>query len=147
MEDEVTQRIQEIESVNTVGAIMSSNSLMRGGGTNTRSVTFYVVLEEKRNDTSQEIAVQIEEACQDLDGEVTATGSNMDLSALGGSGISIKVFGEEIDTLKEAANEIAEIVTNTEGTEEVSKDRKSTRLNSSHVSISYAVFCLKKNHQ
>src|SRR5699024_12424585 len=26
-------------------------------------------------------------------------------------------------------------------------DRKSTRLNSSHVSISYAVFCLKKKHQ
>src|SRR5699024_11800013 len=28
-----------------------------------------------------------------------------------------------------------------------SKDRKSTRLNSSHVSISYAVFCLKNNKQ
>src|SRR5690349_24031755 len=29
-----------------------------------------------------------------------------------------------------------------------SRDRKSTRLNSSHVEISYAVFCLKKkNHQ
>src|SRR5699024_12835617 len=27
---------------------------------------------------------------------------------------------------------------------DVSRDRKSTRLNSSHVSISYAVFCLKK---
>src|SRR5690606_41225749 len=27
---------------------------------------------------------------------------------------------------------------------EVSSDRKSTRLNSSHVKISYAVFCLKK---
>src|SRR5438067_5230257 len=27
---------------------------------------------------------------------------------------------------------------------DVVKDRKSTRLNSSHVSISYAVFCLKK---
>src|SRR5699024_11619152 len=27
------------------------------------------------------------------------------------------------------------------------KDRKSTRLNSSHVSISYAVFCLKKNNE
>src|SRR5439155_10141395 len=26
-------------------------------------------------------------------------------------------------------------------------DRKSTRLNSSHVAISYAVFCLKKKHQ
>src|SRR5437870_8056753 len=28
--------------------------------------------------------------------------------------------------------------------EQVLKDRKSTRLNSSHVAISYAVFCLKK---
>src|SRR5699024_11847365 len=28
--------------------------------------------------------------------------------------------------------------------EHMKKDRKSTRLNSSHVSISYAVFCLKK---
>src|SRR5437773_4854100 len=26
----------------------------------------------------------------------------------------------------------------------ISKDRKSTRLNSSHITISYAVFCLKK---
>src|SRR5690625_5555988 len=31
---------------------------------------------------------------------------------------------------------------------EIQLDRKSTRLNSSHVAISYAVFCLKKNkHQ
>src|SRR3712207_8088872 len=29
---------------------------------------------------------------------------------------------------------------------EVSGDRKSTRLNSSHANISYAVFCLKKKH-
>src|SRR3712207_7286398 len=30
---------------------------------------------------------------------------------------------------------------------EVSGDRKSTRLNSSHANISYAVFCLKKKNQ
>src|SRR3712207_9273650 len=30
--------------------------------------------------------------------------------------------------------------------EEVGVDRKSTRLNSSHANISYAVFCLKKKH-
>src|SRR5690606_39392944 len=29
--------------------------------------------------------------------------------------------------------------------ERLNEDRKSTRLNSSHVKISYAVFCLKKN--
>src|SRR5437868_11259931 len=30
------------------------------------------------------------------------------------------------------------------GIDAIARDRKSTRLNSSHVSISYAVFCLKK---
>src|SRR5438067_9174997 len=30
---------------------------------------------------------------------------------------------------------------------QLDEDRKSTRLNSSHVSISYAVFCLKKKNQ
>src|SRR3712207_8394836 len=31
-------------------------------------------------------------------------------------------------------------------TKQVVRDRKSTRLNSSHANISYAVFCLKKNN-
>src|SRR5438067_11346926 len=31
--------------------------------------------------------------------------------------------------------------------DEIDGDRKSTRLNSSHVSISYAVFCLKKKNK
>src|SRR5690625_308655 len=30
---------------------------------------------------------------------------------------------------------------------EIRRDRKSTRLNSSHVAISYAVFCLKNKHR
>src|SRR5699024_42185 len=33
-----------------------------------------------------------------------------------------------------------------EGLNDIVVDRKSTRLNSSHVSISYAVFCLKKKN-
>src|SRR3989442_9263884 len=43
-----------------------------------------------------------------------------------------------VTTKHEAGKEVAEVVTLT------TQDRKSTRLNSSHVRISYAVFCLKK---
>src|SRR5439155_26493954 len=38
------------------------------------------------------------------------------------------------------------IINNGEKLYAVLKDRKSTRLNSSHVAISYAVFCLKKKN-
>src|SRR3989337_2769215 len=39
---------------------------------------------------------------------------------------------------------VAETTTETTATETTTEDRKSTRLNSSHGSISYAVFCLQK---
>src|SRR5437868_14715215 len=43
----------------------------------------------------------------------------------------------------DAAEVVAEVVARPLG---IVGDRKSTRLNSSHVSISYAVFCLKKKN-
>src|SRR5690625_6883044 len=43
-----------------------------------------------------------------------------------------------------AANPSRKVVVGERWTGEECKDRKSTRLNSSHVAISYAVFCLKK---
>src|SRR5690606_42151325 len=45
---------------------------------------------------------------------------------------------------KAAAQPTAQVPVKTGTTERPAQDRKSTRLNSSHVKISYAVFCLKK---
>src|SRR5699024_11909846 len=50
---------------------------------------------------------------------------------------------KEIGRLKQSSEEKAEWSRGRER-DKYGKDRKSTRLNSSHVSISYAVFCLKK---
>src|SRR5699024_1351482 len=62
------------------------------------------------------------------------TGSN---SSLNGSG---EVFG----VLPESARSIGRMVEFCLKNNSHQTERKSTRLNSSHVSISYAVFCLKK---
>src|SRR5690625_6660177 len=47
-------------------------------------------------------------------------------------------YGAFVVLVEEAEKAVREII------EEAAADRKSTRLNSSHVAISYAVFCLKK---
>src|SRR5437773_4545008 len=59
-------------------------------------------------------------------------------------GIKIDKVAKRIDELTK--NEVASSEEVTGGTLGVamSPDRKSTRLNSSHITISYAVFCLKK---
>src|SRR5699024_11616082 len=67
-----------------------------------------------------------------------------------GVGNSILIKVNQIGTLTETfeAIEMAQkagytaVISHRSG--ETEEDRKSTRLNSSHVSISYAVFCLKK---
>src|SRR5690625_6369134 len=51
----------------------------------------------------------------------------------------------QVKELAQAGSELVRITVNTpDAAKEVVQDRKSTRLNSSHVAISYAVFCLNK---
>src|SRR5436305_11872970 len=59
------------------------------------------------------------------------------------SGYPVSDFGDAIkpDWIREALVELKQLGKPIYVTE---RDRKSTRLNSSHVRISYAVFCLKK---
>src|SRR5690349_23217893 len=76
--------------------------------------------------------------------DVTIAVANGDLSRK----ITVDVRGEILQ-LKEAINAMVEQLRSfasevTRVAREVGTDRKSTRLNSSHVEISYAVFCLKK---
>src|SRR3712207_8598972 len=54
------------------------------------------------------------------------------------------VLDDVLECLVEHEMRVCEVVARGHDLETVKKDRKSTRLNSSHANISYAVFCLKK---
>lgn len=125
--DEVVTRIMSIEEVEDVGAMSSSSSmtmLTGGGNTSTNSVDIYVSLSEEKERSNEEIAGQIDEMLTDIkadqNAEIVIETSSMDMSALGGSGISIQVRGRELDTLQKLAKDIAGIVEGVEGTAEVS---------------------------
>ncbi len=122
MSDEVMDRILEMEAVDHVGVMTGSSLsvLSSGSGSNTDVATMYVILKEDKNITSQAAAAQIEEMMTDLSCEVTANGSTMDLSALGGSGISVQIKGRDLDVLAQIANDFAAELEKIEGTYEVS---------------------------
>src|SRR2546430_8445452 len=56
----------------------------------------------------------------------------------------IEVLKDENENARRAAVEVLNEVGNAKSVKYLLEDRKSTRLNSSHSQISYAVFCLKK---
>ena len=127
MADEISARIMELDCVETVGAMASDGSTgsamlgMGQGGT----VSMYVILDEASGVKDSEAAKMVEEACTDLDCEVHAQGA-MDMSAymsaMSGSGVEIKLHGDDMDALIDAANEVTEIMAGVDGTDGAKSD-------------------------
>ena len=82
-------------------------------------MTFYLLLDENKKQSSKEIARLLEEKTADLGGEVLVQESNMDMSMLGGSGIELEVRGTDLDQMEEIVRDMTTLLQNTEGTEEV----------------------------
>ena len=120
--DQVVEAILSIEDVKNVGAMTSSStiSLLGGGSGSTNSATVYVVTEDDKSAGNEEIARQILEKTAGLNAEISVDTSSMDMSALGGRGISIQVRGRELDTIQRIASEVAAIIESVEGTADVS---------------------------
>lgn len=124
MADEVMERIRTIPDVTDVGGMSGGSGMMSmmGGSqsADAESVSIYVLLSEDKTISNDELKTQILEKTSDLDCELAVETSTMDMSALGGSGISINIKGRELDELKRMAAEVAQIVESVEGTANVS---------------------------
>ena len=125
--DEILDKIAEIDEVVDVGAMASASSLTMltgSGNSSTNATSVYISLDEDKKRTNEVIADEIEEKIADIvereDAEVAIETSSMDMSTLGGSGITVQIEGRELDTLQELAKEAAGIVEGVEGTTEVS---------------------------
>ncbi len=125
--DKVVEHLLSLEEVEDVGAMAetSSMSMLTGGGdAATNATTIYVSLSGDKDKSNEQLADEImadlAELCEENQAEITIDTSSMDMSALGGSGISIQVRGRDIDTLQEIAKDIAAIVEGVEGTANVS---------------------------
>ena len=105
MYDQVMERLMQVEGVETVGVTSGGSGLstMMGGGGNT-STTFYIITEEKANTKTME--AEIPQVLADLPVDAAVSTSNMDLSVLGGSGVAMTLYGDDLDELQEAAIQI-----------------------------------------
>ena len=125
--DEILDKIAEIDEVVDVGAMANASSLTMltgSGNSSTNETAVYISLDENKKRTNEVIADEIREKISGIvereDAEIAIETSSMDMSAMGGSGITVQIEGRELDTLQELAKEVAGIVESVEGTTEVS---------------------------
>ena len=125
--DEILYKIAEIDEVVDIGAMANASSLTMqtgNGNSSTNETALYISLDENKKRTNEVIADEIENKISDIvereGAEIAIETSSMDMSAMGGSGITVQIEGRELDTLQELAKEVAGIVEGVEGTTEVS---------------------------
>lgn len=118
--DEVMERVGRIKDIEDVGGLVASASMMGGGQVETNNVSFYATTKENPSMNNEQLKKEIEKVTKDLDGELTVNMSNMDMSALGSSGINIQIKGKDLDRLQEIAKDVKKIVEGVKGTQEVS---------------------------
>ncbi|MGL5345846.1 MAG: efflux RND transporter permease subunit [Peptostreptococcaceae bacterium] len=116
MSDKFIDTLLTIEDIETVGAMESTGMMGQAG----EGMSFYIILKEEKKLSNIEVEDLIYEKTKDLECEIKVTASNMDMSALGGSGIQIEVKGTDLDKLQEIAKDLAAVLSTVEGVADVS---------------------------
>ena len=114
--DQVIERISDIKGIDTVGAMAGGNSTtsLMGGGND--SVSMYILLDEDADVKVSDVTDAITEKTKDLDCEVSTNTSSMDYSSYFGSGLSVRIKGNDIETLQKLADEVADVMKDAKGT-------------------------------
>lgn len=118
--DEVLKRAATVENVETVGAMMSSGngmSMMSSQG-GAYDVTAYITLPE--GESGMKAGKEIVALCDDLDCDVSADGMMAMMTYLTGDGISLNVYGNDMESLQKTAHDLAAALEKIPGTAEVS---------------------------
>ncbi|MBR1866464.1 MAG: efflux RND transporter permease subunit, partial [Lachnospiraceae bacterium] len=122
LSDQILDEVLEIEDIQTVGAMVGGGSMaMLGFGSDTAidTVSYYLECKEDKQHTNEEIADLIREKTRDYDCEISVTTSNMDMSAIMTTGVTVQVKGKDLDTLKDLAVQISTKLQEVDGLTEI----------------------------
>lgn len=123
--EQINKVLNGYDEFETVGVITgSSTSLMGlsvGSSSDTGSVTAYGVLKDEYTKKSEEICNRLSADLEKVKGEISVSGGSSTSSMstlLGNGGIEITLYGDDIETLKKTAEDMAKQLETVEGIDE-----------------------------
>ena len=125
--DEILSRIENMEGVGTVGAMSGGDASLfsSAAASNSENYDTYSIMITMANANagSKEVSAlcdAIEDSCKELGCEVSvSSGMNEMSSMMGGTGLGINIYGDDLDTLKAIGEDITALVNTVDGFAEV----------------------------
>lgn len=124
--DEICEELRKLDGVESVGAMLSSSMADMFGGSvssddkDVTQTSLYVILEKGKLEQSKAVSDKLEELGEKYNCEVF-TSADVDMTEYtGGAGISITLYGEDLDKLRKSAESVESRMNEMKGLEEIS---------------------------
>ncbi|MCF0230633.1 MAG: efflux RND transporter permease subunit, partial [Parasporobacterium sp.] len=138
--DAIGEELRKIDGVEDVGIMLTTNMAsmfgVSAGGqeTDVTQTSIYIIMDESKLDQTSEVTKCLNKAADEYNCEI-ATSADMDItSLLGGSGITMKLYGDDLDKLRSSGAAIENRLREIEGLEEVS-DIQENSTDELHISV------------
>ena len=129
--DAVMDQLIAIDGIETVGAMSGGAAtgaiagMSTGSSTDNTRFVYYIVLNDEGGKNQAAIRQQIADRTADLPCEVkTSSGGMADMSSLTGGGLQIDVYGNNLEDLLTASEQVMEMLSHVDGLAEISNGQE-----------------------
>lgn len=129
--DQVLDAMTTIDGIGDVGAMAGGDTTLVASSSGMSDSTYdqftFLVLTENENAGKEEvnrICREIEERTADIDCELTISTGMSEMSTMMGSGLSVKVYGDDLDTLTKITQDICDLAATIQGYENISNGQE-----------------------
>ncbi|MCD7904991.1 MAG: efflux RND transporter permease subunit [Clostridiales bacterium] len=117
------------EILEAVGDIPEAESTYANASSSSISIEYNLVSSDDRDRSDEDISKMIEEATSDIAGcEISVSQGSMAMGSFGGSGFTLEVKGDDIDTLREISDDLVEKFEEIDGAKNVESSLDSAQL-------------------
>lgn len=128
---QVLDAMTTIDGIGDVGAMAGGDTTLVASSSGMSDSTYdqftFLVLTENENAGKEEvnrICREIEERTADIDCELTISTGMSEMSTMMGSGLSVKVYGDDLDTLTKITQDICDLAATIPGYENISNGQE-----------------------
>ena len=129
--DQVLDAMTTIDGIGDVGAMAGGDTTLVASSSGMSDSTYdqftFLVLTENENAGKEEvnrICREIKERTADIDCELTISTGMSEMSTMMGSGLSVKVYGDDMDTLTKITQDICDLAATIPGYENISNGQE-----------------------
>lgn len=129
--DQVLDAMTTIDGIGDVGAMAGGDTTLVASSSGMSDSTYdqftFLVLTENENAGKEEvnrICREIEERTADIDCELTISTGMSEMSTMMGSGLSVKVYGDDLDTLTKITQDICDLAATIPGYQNISNGQE-----------------------